>query len=89
MYLSFCLVADRLFYKLCEVGVFPKFGVILSLSVTASSSRGCSWSTQCSAKLATSSVQQFFQAYLQLDFRVYLVSHKYSLFYPGCDLCPS
>ena len=87
MCFNFYLLADRLFYKFCQAGVFSKFGVTLLLSVTASSSLGSSWSTQCSVNLATSSVQQLFQAYFQLDFRLYLGSHKYCLFYPGCDLC--
>ena len=54
---------------------------------TTSSSLGSSWSSQCSVNLATRCVQQLFQVYLQLDFRLYLVSNKYCLFYPGCDLC--
>ena len=37
------LLADWLFYKLCQAGVFPKLGVTLPLSVTASSSLGSSW----------------------------------------------
>ena len=64
MCFSFYFIADRLFYKLCEAGVFPKFGVTLPLSVTASSSLGSSWSTQCSVNLATNSVRQLFHAYL-------------------------
>ena len=86
MCLSCYLLADRLFYKLCQAGVLPQFGVTLPLSVTISLSLGSSWSTQCSCNLAANSVQQCFQAYLQLDFRLYLVSHKNCLFYPGCDL---
>ena len=61
MCFSFNCIADRHFYKLCQAGVFPKFGVTLPLSVTASSSLGNSWSIQCSVNLDTSSVQQLFK----------------------------
>ena len=81
MCFSFYLLADRLFYKLCQTGVFPKFGVTAIFSVTTSSSLGSFWSTQYSVNLDTRSVQQLFQVYLQLDFRLCLVSNKYCLFY--------
>ena len=34
---SFYFRADRPFYKLCQTGEFPKFGVTLPLSITTSS----------------------------------------------------
>ena len=87
MCFSFYLIADRPFYKIYQAGVFPKFGVTLPLSITTSSSLGRSWSTQCSVNLATHSVQYLLQAYLQLEFRFYLVLYKYCMFYPGCHMC--